>query len=201
MNNPLLASLLSLSLLVMTGCERQATQQAQEEIGQAQLSGYRLEDNQPPQGKLPSIARPHAYRLSLTLDPRQASFSGDVEIDIELDQNSDVIWLHGKELRVAEAMLQLADGTELPARYEQVLDTGVAAVSFPQVVAAGPVMLRLSYSADYDLNLAGLFKVEEQGESYALAKSESIQARRYMPGFDEPGMKATYDMLLTAQTV
>ncbi|MEP4484225.1 MAG: M1 family aminopeptidase [Halioglobus sp.] len=200
MNNQLLTALLSLSLLLLSACDPKPPSQPPEENGQAQLSGYRLEDNKPPQGKLPSIAHPIAYRLSLTLDPREHGFSGTVEIDIELAQNTDVIWLHGKDLRVAEAVLLLADGTEVPARYEQLLDTGVAAVSFPQMVAAGEVMLRISYSADYDLNLAGLFKVEEQGESYALAKSESIQARGYMPGFDEPGMKAPYDMVLTVPT-
>ena len=40
-------------------------------------------------------------------------------------------------------------------------------------------------------------RVVEQGESYALAKSESIQARKFLPGFDEPGLKATYDITLT----
>jgi aminopeptidase N len=197
MTNRLLIALLALSVVILTACEPKAPEQVQEQTSEPQVAGYRLEDNQPPQGKLPDIARPSAYRLALTLDPRQDSFSGSVEIDIQLAQNSDVIWLHGKDLRVAAATLLLADGSELPARYEQLLDTGVAAVSLPRMVRAGQITLRLDYAADFDLNLAGLFKVEEQGESYALAKSESIQARRYLPGFDEPGMKASYDMVLT----
>ena len=60
-----------------------------------------------------------------------------------------------------------------------------------------PSRWQLQYGGEFDRNLAGLFKVEEQGEAYALAKSESIQARSYLPGFDEPGLKATFDISLT----
>lgn len=189
--------LLSTVLLVLAGCERQppVTEQPTAEV--APLPAYRIADNEAPVGRLPGIATPSAYRLALTLDPRQSDFSGRVEIDITLAQNTDVIWLHGKDLRVTASSLALADGAVLDAQYEQLLDSGVAAVTLGQVIPAQEVTLTLEYGADFDLNLAGLFKVVEQGESYALAKSESIQARRYLPGFDEPGLKATYDLVLT----
>jgi aminopeptidase N len=54
----------------------------------------------------------------------------------------------------------------------------------------------IDYTAAFDANLAGLFRVEEKGEAYALAKSESIQARRFLPSFDEPGFKAPFDITL-----
>mgnify|MGYP000138463250 CR=1 FL=1 len=63
--------------------------------------------------------------------------------------------------------------------------------------AAGVVRVEIEYTTPFDVNLAGLFKVEEQGNAYALAKSESIQARRFMPGFDEPRSKAPFDIALT----
>jgi hypothetical protein len=39
--------------------------------------------------------------------------------------------------------------------------------------------------------------VEHEGRAYALAKSESIEARRFLPGFDEPGFKAVFEMSIT----
>jgi alanyl aminopeptidase len=150
-----------------------------------------------PAGKLPGAARPVAYRLHLILDPRRDEFSGEVAIDIVLEAPTNRIWLHGKGLDVSEAIVSAESGVVLSGDYEQVLASGVSAISFDEELPAGNVTLNLHYSARFDRNLAGLFKVEEQGDAYALAKSESIQARSFLPGFDEPGLKATFDIILT----
>ncbi len=150
-----------------------------------------------PDGRLPEGVRPTAYRLDLLLDPRRDDFSGTVDIDIQLDEPADHIWMHGKDIRVSEATATTANGKSIAADYQQVLDSGVVRVSFAEPLPAGEFTLSLAYSADFDRNLSGLFKVEEQGDAYALAKSESIQARKYLPGFDEPGLKAPFDISLT----
>lgn len=151
---------------------------------------------EPPDGRLPALARPTDYRLDLELDPGRESFSGQVQIDLELSRASDLIWLHGKDLRVTAVTAEVPDGRRVRGSYEQRLETGVAALQFEQLLPAGPVTLFIDYGADYSRNLAGLFKVEEQGDAYVLAKSESIQARRYLPGFDEPGLKAVFHLRL-----
>lgn len=182
MKTLILRCLLALPLLVLAGCSPSENSTATA--------------SEAPAGKLPEGVRPQAYRLDLLLDPRRDDFSGTVEIDIQLDKAAKQIWLHGKSLRVSEAAAILPD-REIPAEYKEVLDSGVAAVNFAEALPAGKFTLRLAYSAPFDRNLAGLFKVEEQGDAYALAKSESIQARKYLPGFDEPGLKATFDISLT----
>ncbi|MBB3063303.1 M1 family metallopeptidase [Microbulbifer rhizosphaerae] len=183
MKTLILRCLLALPLLVLAGCSPAENSTA-------------TADSKAPAGKLPEGVRPQAYRLDLLLDPRRDDFSGTVEIDIQLDKAAEQIWLHGKNLQVSEAIAILAE-REIPAEYKEMLDSGVAAVKFTEVLPPGKFTLRLAYSAPFDRNLAGLFKVEEQGSAYALAKSESIQARKYLPGFDEPGLKATFDISLT----
>ncbi|MEW5250400.1 M1 family metallopeptidase [Microbulbifer sp. 2201CG32-9] len=150
-----------------------------------------------PPGRLPAGVTPLFYHLDLLLDPCRDDFSGSVAIDIQLDDPAQQIWLHGKDLRVNSVVATVADGRRITGKYEQVLDSGVAEVSFAETLPAGRFKLRMDYEGDFDRNLAGLFKVEEQGDAYALAKSESIQARRYLPGFDEPGLKAPFAIGLT----
>jgi alanyl aminopeptidase len=150
-----------------------------------------------PTGKLPAGVRPLAYRLDLLLDPRRDDFSGEVAIDVELDAPTNRIWLHGEGLEVSDVSASTDAGNVFSGIYNEVLASGVSAISFDEELPAGIITLRLRYHSDFDRNLAGLFKVEEQGEAYALAKSESIQARSYLPGFDEPGLKATFDISLT----
>ena len=181
----ILHCLLAISLFVMTGCSPSEN-----------ATVNPLADTAP-KGKLPDGVRPQAYRLELLLDPRRDDFSGNVEIDIQLDSPARRIWLHGENLQVDVASALLPEGAEVAAEYEEIQNSGVALVSFADALPAGTFTLRMQYSAAFNRNLAGLFKVEEQGEAYALAKSESIQARKYLPGFDEPGLKATFDISLT----
>jgi alanyl aminopeptidase len=146
---------------------------------------------QAPVGKLPDVARPVSYGVALKIDPRQEIFTGTVAMEVRLDEASDGLWIHGDDIRVEAVSVEGNAAT-----YEEVLPTGVSRISFGQTYPAGQVKVTIDYEADFDVNLAGLFRVEEQGEAYALAKSESIQARRFLPGFDEPGYKAPFDITL-----
>ncbi|MGE6698836.1 M1 family aminopeptidase [Hyphomonas sp. NPDC076900] len=149
-----------------------------------------------PAGRLPAMARPKAYRVALDLDPRETHFSGYVEIDVELAAATNGIWLHGDDLGVSR-VTATAGGETVEASWAEVLDTGVVWVGFPRRLEARRVTLAIDYTAAFDTGLAGLFRVESQGNWYALAKSESIQARRFLPGFDEPGLKAPFDVAIT----
>ena len=70
------------------------------------------------------------------------------------------VWLHGESLQVVEADAILSGGQDVAAEYEEIQESGVALLSFANELPAGTVTLRLIYSADFNRNLAGLFKVE-----------------------------------------
>ena len=152
-----------------------------------------------PVGKLPIEARPLAYDVHLKIDPRQKTFYGDVTMTVELLDETSGLWLHGDDLRVSSVEISApkAPGDITSGSWEEVLETGVVRIGFAKNFGPEIINIRIVYEADFDENLAGLFRVEEQGDAYALAKSESIQARRFLPGFDEPAYKAPFDFLLT----
>lgn len=105
--------------------------------------------------------------------------------------------MHGRDLDVTAVRSKIGDADPVTGSWTLALESGVAWLDFGQIVAPGEVIVEIDYSAPFDANLSGLFKVTEQGDAYALAKSESIQARRFMPGFDQPAFKAPYDITLT----
>ena len=144
-----------------------------------------------------TLARPLAYRLHMQIDPREPRFAGELELDIELLEPDDGIWLHGQNLDIREIALR---DREAEVDYQQRHPTGVVRISFSEPQPAGELTLLIRYEAAFDNNLAGLFRVQEQGDWYALAKSESIQARKFLPGFDQPGFKAPYDITLDIPT-
>ncbi len=179
----------------VTACQRQDQQNADSD--ETKLKATQPDIAAAPAGQLTDTAYPLAYELQLRIDPRESSFGGQVKIDIELAEPADGIWIHGQYLRVSAVNLYTADGNESEASYQEVLPSGVAWVGFGREQPAGRISLQFEYQADFDQNLAGLFNVSEQGHNYALAKSESIQARKYLPGFDQPGFKAPFTVALT----
>lgn len=149
-----------------------------------------------PIGRLPALAKPTYYKLDMRVDPREEGFSGTALIDVSLEKASNGFWLHGKDLAVSKVEVT-AGGETFVAGWEEKLATGVARIDFGRDLPAGDIKVAIEYSAKFDALLRGLFRVEEQGDAYALAKSESIQARRFLPGFDEPGYKNVFDISLT----
>lgn len=150
-----------------------------------------------PRGALPDGVRPTAYQMNLEIDPRKSRFGGTVTIDVEFDQPAQGFWLHGQGLEIREVTVTGDNMQDERATWRDVLNSGVAWIHFPRRASAGTVRVAIDYTAPFDANLTGLFKVDEQGNAYALAKSESIQARRFMPGFDEPRFKTPFDLTLT----
>ena len=150
-----------------------------------------------PVGPLEASPYPTHYDLDLTLDPRETRFGGTVTMTLALETPASGVYMHGRDLDIAEVRSQVGAGGLVEGDWQMALESGVAWVDFGQTAPAGEIIVEIDYSAPFDVNLSGLFKVTEQGDAYALAKSESIQARRFMPGFDQPAFKAPFDITLT----
>lgn len=150
-----------------------------------------------PPGPLEPTPYPTHYALDLKLDPREARFGGTVTITLAVTERTSGVYLHGRDLNIMDVRAKSEDGPSTLGIWVPVLESGVAWLDFGQTVDPGEVTVEIAYDAPFDVNLSGLFKVTEQGDAYALAKSESIQARRFMPGFDQPAFKAPFDITLT----
>lgn len=149
----------------------------------------------PPAGQLPDGVTPTAYRLSLYTDPAQDTFSGQVEIDVTLDEPHARVWLHSIDHDIASATARLADGTELEATFTRSkAEGGVSRLDFATPVPKGNSTLVLDYTAPYNLGLAGLYKAEQNGRPYLATQMEPIDARRLVPSFDEPRFKTTWTL-------
>ncbi len=184
-----IAVMLTLLLLsiMLPGCRSDMAQQASLDSSANEIPG----------GALDGSAKPLAYYLHMHIDPRQQQFSGTLQLDVEMLRADDGIWLHGQGLTIQKISLRDSD---IAVDYTQMLDSGVVRIGFAKPLPAGQISLLIDYQASFDNNLAGLFRVQEQGDWYALAKSESIQARKYLPGFDQPGFKAPMHLTLDIPT-
>ena len=148
----------------------------------------------PPVGQLPQEVTPKHYSLRLDVDPRQERFSGKVRIRTDITDTRSTIWLHGKDLQVTDASVEVGD-QKIPATFDLVeAEIGLARLLLNEAVGPGEVVLELEYNAPYDQNLQGLYQVEHADEKYAFTQFESHFARQCFPGFDEPRFKTPFDI-------
>ena len=160
------------------------------------VSVTRAQEAQAPRGPLPDTVIPTRYHLSLNIDPRQANFSGQVEIDATVRTALRTIWLHGLGLHVSSVTVTSA-GHVVRGRYQEVdHDTGVARIVTDAPIAPGNATLRLRYAAPFQTSPQGLYRTRAGKDWYAFSQMEAIDARRVFPGFDEPRFKTPFDIAI-----
>ena len=150
-----------------------------------------------PTGKLPAGVTPTRYQLDLNVAPDTDRFSGEVRIDVTLDEATQTIWLHGRGLQVADAYALTSNGARVAATYTEVDDTGVVKLETDRTIGPGTATLIIRYSAPFNQSLEGLYRVETGGKAYAYTHFEPLSARRAFPGFDEPRFKTPFEITVT----
>jgi alanyl aminopeptidase len=155
--------------------------------------------SEPPIARLGDAVVPTRYQIELKIDPTQDRFSGTVTIDVSIGDAGDMIWLHGKNLDVAEVFLTDSHSNRIDASYNEKDDSGVALVTLEQAVDAGPATLHFTYDAAFNTSTNALFKVVRGEDRYVASQLEAIAARQVFPGFDEPAFKVPFDLTIVAR--
>ncbi len=165
-------------------------------------AGTLVHTNDIPHAQLPDNVVPQEYRIAMRMDPDETGFSGTVEIDVNIQNATDKIWLHGKDMTVSSAVATLADGKEVALDYTAVsLDeapSGIAYLTSDEALQAGAATLKISYETPYNQALNSAYQVKRGGEGYIVTQFEPLGAREAFPSFDEPKYKVPFTLSITA---
>ncbi len=139
--------------------------------------------------RLPRRARPQQVRIHLRADPEQPTFTGDVEIDVVLEEPCKTIELHAEALRIEEILVdgELVDWSEDGDR-----------LKLHGSFHAGSETIRIRYEADVRQDMAGLYLSKDGDRSCLATQCEATDARSILPCFDEPAYKCTWHWTITA---
>lgn len=149
-----------------------------------------------PENQLPSGLRPLAYEIALIMNPKKKVFSGHTKIRLRFDQKTKQFWIHGQNLRIQKAELRVGEKVQA-VTYRQVSPEGVVLISSGDFIEPGEANLEISYDADFQKDLSGLYLVSQNKYSYVYSQFEPIAARTCFPGFDEPRFKTPFKISLT----
>jgi puromycin-sensitive aminopeptidase len=150
--------------------------------------------------RLPRFAVPRRYVIELEPDLAAASFSGSVDIELDVKEPTAQLVGNAAELEIDEAWVADSSGTRQPATAELNEELERVTFSFERPVS-GPVTLHVGFRGVLNDLLRGFYRstfVDEDGNPSVIATTQmqATDARRAFPCWDEPDLKATFDVSL-----
>ena len=151
---------------------------------------------------LPADVRPVEYRLTLEPDLSAFTFKGTETVAIEVLSPTSRLVLNCIEIVVQSCRLTREGGTDLPAadiEYDASEET--VTFTFGSELEPGPAGLHLEFTGELNDKLRGFYRSQYKGMDgeerfLATTQLEATDARRAFPCWDEPGLKAVFDVTL-----
>ena len=151
---------------------------------------------------LPDAVTPEHYRIDFTPDIEGLTFKGSVEIDVNVRRATNTIVLNAADLVIDSAALSGESSAPAVSLDDKVQ---TATLTFDKPLATGPRKLKLGYHGTIYTSATGLFALDYQAPKGSqkqqlralFTQFENSDARRFVPCWDEPGVKATYELSTT----
>ena len=150
--------------------------------------------------QLPRTAIPHHYAITVTPHAERLTFDATVAIDLDVIKPTSQLVLNAAEMTISSARLTPAKGgAALVGRVTLDPKAETATISFPRTLSTGAYRLALVYSGKIHTQANGLFALDYKNKEGKDARSlftqfEAADARRFVPSWDEPDYKATWDL-------
>ena len=153
--------------------------------------------------QLPRSVRPSHYTIAVTPHAQSLSFDGSVVITIDVLEPTDRIVLNATDLSFSSVSIRSTRNKRgYPAPKTSIDEVAqTATFVFPDKLAVGNYLLAMDYAGRIGTQANGLFAIDyvtASGERRALyTQFESSDARKFVPSWDEPNYKATFDLTVT----
>ena len=151
---------------------------------------------------LPANVKPTRYRLTLEPDLTDFTFSGEEAIEIDVLEATDEITLNSAEIEVQTSRL-VVDGQEDLEPSDVTFDAGNETVTFRfgRPVREGRARLDITFKGELNDRLRGFYRshytdIDGNEQYLATTQFEATDARRAFPCWDEPALKAVFDVTL-----
>jgi len=151
--------------------------------------------------RLPKHTTPVNYKLKLQPNLKDFTFSGQVAVILNVNEETSQIKMNSADLVISEAVLvhsTQGDVSVKECKYNVKEETYI--IDFQQPLKPGSANLSMKFTGELNDKMKGFYRskyVVDGVEKYnAVTQFESTDARRCFPCWDEPALKATYDVTL-----
>lgn len=152
---------------------------------------------------LSSAYAPEHYSINLKPDLEKNIFTGDENIQILVTESNNQITLNSTELIIQYASISYEDTKDDiigDVSYDENAET--VTISFPNSIPLGSAELKLRFSGILNDQLHGFYisnyeDLQGNTKKLAVTQFEATDARRCFPCWDEPAIKATFQVSMT----
>ncbi|KAI9142649.1 aminopeptidase [Paraphysoderma sedebokerense] len=159
---------------------------------------------------LPKLVLPSHYLVNLTPNFDDFSFAGSVDITVKFNGPTNTIAVNTNELKIHSAALknvtmktqQVFNATDIA--FNQPLEQ--TTFTFPSEFPAGTeAVLSIQFQGTMNDRMVGFYRssyTDKDGKKkhMGVTQFEATDARRAFPCWDEPAVKATFDIVLNVQS-
>ncbi|KOB73217.1 putative Aminopeptidase N [Operophtera brumata] len=162
-----------------------------------------MSENKPFQ-RLPKHVIPRHYNLELVPNLEKLTFKGKIAVKVSIANPINDIVLNCLDLEVSNVKLEYEGGTDsvcLPSEVKLDVADETATISFAEPLSAGEATLHCEFTGEINDKMKGLYRskyLTPSGEERyaAVTQFEATDARRCFPCWDEPAIKATFNITL-----
>ncbi len=124
--------------------------------------------------RLPQTVRPEHYSLTLKPDLKDATFTGEETIDVNLSEPTDHITLNAAEITFQNVMGYTPNFARVPpAKVAVDKEKQQATFTFPFTLPAGQAILYIQFSGILNNELRGFYLSKTARRNYAVTQFES----------------------------
>ena len=149
--------------------------------------------------QLPRGAVPSHYAIEVVPDAANLKFTGKVTIDLNVAHAMPVLVLNAADLSIGSVTLTPVKGKPVTGAAKVDANAQTVTLDFGGPVQPGAYKLDIAYGGVINTQANGMFALDyKDGAGVAkralFTQFEAPDARRFVPSFDEPSYKATFDL-------
>ncbi|KAJ6582902.1 leucyl aminopeptidase [Mycena vulgaris] len=171
------------------------------------MSTPNVDNTEDSEYRLPTDVSPTHYQLTILTDLEGLKFMGTVEVDLAVRNTTPRIVLNVADLVLRDISVSLEDGQTLVPISEATdkLSERLTLI-FPAALTAGSsARLFVAFAGVLTGSMVGYYRslttgTDEDKKYCALTQFEPTAARRALPCWDEPALKATFTISLVSRT-
>ncbi|XP_068751951.1 puromycin-sensitive aminopeptidase-like [Montipora capricornis] len=151
--------------------------------------------------RLPTSVLPKNYNLTLQPNLTEFTFTGKEVIDVEVGQATDKVKMNCLDIDIKFANFSASGSAVNSSDISYNKEEETVTISFPTPLPVGKCQLYLDYTGELNDKMKGFYRSkytspEGQDKYCAVTQFEPTDARRAFPCWDEPALKATFDVTL-----
>ncbi|KAF9313328.1 hypothetical protein BGZ89_009284, partial [Linnemannia elongata] len=150
---------------------------------------------------LPTNVTPSHYTLTITPDLKEYTFSGYVEINIDIHEPTKTILINTKELTITYGRVEIGETTHEASSTSFDEHRETTTFTFDQELPKGPAVFNILFQGILNDKMSGFYRssykdAEGNAKVMGVTQFEATEARRAFPCWDEPAVKATFSIKL-----